>query len=214
MSKVESKKVSRKSPSPSPKRKVVKEKKEKKEKVVKEKKEKVVKEKKEKVVKEKVDEKQTSPFDVVSEKFDELVKTIAGEISEIKNEKKTVGVKFLKSLNKELNSLKKLTLKVSKQKKKVVRKSNNNSGFLKPVSVSKEIIEFTGWDSDGKYSRVDVTKFICNYIKENDLQNPEDRRQINPDKKLQSLLGYNPKKDEPLRYYSIQKYLKSHFSTE
>ncbi len=153
-------------------------------------------------------------LDVVNKQFDDILSTISAEIESVKTDKKSVGVKYLKSLNKQVVTLRKSIMKLSKQKKKIVRKSNNASGFLKPVTISKEIAEFTGWSVKDKHSRVEVTKYICNYIKENDLQDPSDRRKIMPDEKLQNLLRYNPKKDEPLRYYSIQTYLKKHFTTE
>lgn len=212
MSKVETKsKATKKSPSPSPRKKTAT--KEKKSPVVKKEKKTTVKKttvKKEK----KAPVEKPSVLDVVNKQFDELLSTISAEIESIKTEKKNVGVKYLKSLNKQVVALRKSTMKLSKQKKKTVRKSNNVSGFLKPVTISKEIAEFTGWSVKDKHSRVEVTKYICNYIKENDLQDPSDRRKIIPDEKLQNLLGYNPKKDEPLRYYSIQTYLKKHFTTE
>ena len=90
--------------------------------------------------------------------------------------------------------------------------NNSNSGFLKPVQISKEMAKFTGWDASQLKSRVDVTKFLCNYIKENDLQNPKDRRQILADSKLSKLLKYDSKKEtNPLTYFRIQSCLKEHF---
>ena len=212
MSKVETKsKATKKSPSPSPRKKTAT--KEKKSPVVKKEK-KTTTNKEKKSVEKKAPVEKPSVLDVVNKQFDELLSTISAEIESIKTEKKNVGVKYLKSLNKQVVALRKSTMKLSKQKKKTVRKSNNVSGFLKPVTISKEIAEFTGWSVKDKHSRVEVTKYICNYIKENELQDPSDRRKIMPDEKLQNLLGYNPKKDEPLRYYSIQTYLKKHFTTE
>lgn len=144
--------------------------------------------------------------------FDETVELVEQEIQNIReNPKTTKGVKFLRSLNKRLKNLRTRTYKVMKCKKK---KGHNtkNSGFLKPVNISEDMAKFTGWDTKDLRSRVEVTKYICNYIKEHDLQNPEDRRQIRPDSKLQKLLGYNPKKEKkPLMYYSLQTHLKKHF---
>lgn len=215
MSKVEPKsKSTKKSPSPSPRKKTAT--KEKKVVVKKEKKEKktTVKKEKKSVEEKKTPVEKPSILDVVNKQFDDILSAISAEIESVKTDKKNVGVKYLKSLNKQVVTLRKSITKLSKQKKKIVRKSNNASGFLKPVTISKEIAEFTGWSVKDKHSRVEVTKYICNYIKENDLQDPSDRRKIIPDEKLQNLLHYNPKKDEPLRYYSIQTYLKTHFTTE
>ena len=71
---------------------------------------------------------------------------------------------------------------------------------------------FTGWNGEERYSRVDVTKFICKYIRENKLQNQEDRRQIVCDEKLKALLKYDPATAaEPLTYFRLQQYIQRHF---
>lgn len=149
----------------------------------------------------------------VLEDFENMIISIETEIQQLREgPSKTKGVKFLRSLNKNLKLLRNRTARVMKQKHKTGRTNNKNSGFLKPVAISKEMAKFTGWDASELRSRVDVTKYICNYISEHNLQNPDDRRQINPDTKLQKLLGFNPKKSkEPLRYYSLQTHLKHHF---
>lgn len=149
----------------------------------------------------------------VLEDFETMIMSIETEIQQLREgPSKTKGVKFLRSLNKNLKLLRNRTARVMKQKQRSGRSNNKNSGFLKPVAISKEMARFTGWDANELRSRVDVTKYICNYISENNLQNPEDRRQINPDAKLRKLLGFDPKKNkEPLRYYSLQTHLKHHF---
>lgn len=145
--------------------------------------------------------------------FDELVSIVQGEIDRLRESSgKQKGVKFLRSLNKHIKVLRGHSVRVMKQKTKTNRKNNTNSGFLKPVQLSKEMAKFTGWDQSELRSRVDVTKYICNYIRENNLQNPDDRRQIIADKKLANLLQYDSKSDDkPLTYYRIQTYMKNHF---
>lgn len=150
----------------------------------------------------------------VVESFDELVASIESEIARLREtpQTKTKGVKFLRSLGKRVKSLRGQTTRVMKQRVRTNRKNNNNSGFLKPVQISKEMAKFTGWDPELLRSRVDVTKYVCNYIRENNLQNPTDRRQILADSKLSKLLSYDAKKaTEPLTYYRIQTHLKPHF---
>lgn len=145
--------------------------------------------------------------------FDDLLATVEEEIARLReSQTKTKGVKYLRSLGKRVKTLRSQSSRVMKQKKRTVRKNNNNSGFLKPVNISKEMCKFTGWKAGEKKSRVDVTKHICNYIKEHDLQNPKDKRQILADPKLSKLLGYDSKKEsEPLTYYRIQSFMKPHF---
>lgn len=147
--------------------------------------------------------------DTVLEDFDALSKLIDAEIENLRQNSKSNGnVKFLRSLNKNLKVLRTNTTKVMK-KKKTERKNNSTSGFLKPVTISGEMAKFTGWDPKELRSRVEVTKYICDYIKSHDLQNPEDRREIRADAKLQKLLGVTP--EDKIKYYSLQTHLKKHF---
>lgn len=153
--------------------------------------------------------------DTIMQSFEDIISSIESEIDSLREgDNKTKGIKFLRTLNKKLKILKNHSGRIIKNKKTTVRKttSNNNSGFLKPVQISKEMAKFTGWDSEQLRSRVDVTKFLCNYIKENSLQNPTDRRQILADAKLSKLLKYDAKKEGvPLTYFRVQTCLKNHF---
>ena len=149
--------------------------------------------------------------------FDEIITLVENEITNIRNTNtKTKGIKFLRTLNKKIKTLRAQSSRVIKQRntnKTTTR--NTSSGFLKPVKISKEMAKFTGWDQSELKSRVAVTKYICDYIKENNLQNPSDRRQILPDAKLQKLLKFDPKNSkEDLTYYKIQTYIKPHFMSE
>ena len=149
--------------------------------------------------------------DSVIVNFEEIIATIDQEIERLReSQQKSKGVKFLRSLGKKVKTLKGYAVRVMKQKQKTNRKNNTNSGFLKPVKISSDMAKFTGWKPEDLKSRVEVTKYLCNYIRENNLQNPEDRRQIIADKKLTKLLGYK-EGDEPLTYYRIQTYMKKHF---
>ena len=105
---------------------------------------------------------------------------------------------------------KKLT-KLTKSKASRQKKSSNNtrSGFAKPTAVSVELCKFMGLKDGTEVARTEVTKFLTTYIKENNLQNAENKRVIVPDKKLASLLNVG-KKDE-LTYFNLQKYMKPHF---
>ena len=155
--------------------------------------------------------------DSVLNDFDTLVASLDSEIEAVRaasQQTRISGVKFLRSLNKQLKQLKKDTARAMKQRRRNTNKpKNTSSGFMKPVQISREMADFTGWAPEELKSRVDVTKYICNYIREKDLQNPADRREIQPDTKLQSLLGLTKSglKKEPLTYYSLQKKIQPHF---
>ena len=151
----------------------------------------------------------------VLEGFDGIITLIEEEIEILRNSpSKTKGIKFLRSLRKRLNTLRSQTGRVMKKRPQSNRKNNQNSGFLKKVNISKEMADFAGWDPDEKKSRVDVTRYLCDFIRDHDLQNPEDKRQIrvedNP--KLKKLLGYDSKiNSDPLTYYRLQTYMKRLF---
>lgn len=154
--------------------------------------------------------------DMVLDSFDEIIGLIETEITTLRDSQaKTKGVKFLRTIGKRIKTIRNHSARLIKQRNNTNKRTtnnNNNSGFLKPVAISKEMAKFTGWDASQLRSRVDVTKFLCNYIKENDLQNPKDRRQILADSKLSKLLKYDTKKEtEPLTYFRIQSCLKDHF---
>lgn len=149
----------------------------------------------------------------IFESFGSLIELIDLEIARLRESPtKSKGIKFLRSINKRVKTLHSHSGRVMKQRKPSTRNHNLNSGFLKPVKVSTEMCKFTGWDQAELRSRVDVTKYICKYISDNDLQNPADKRQIVADSKLSGLLGYDASKvEEPLTYYRLQTYLKHHF---
>jgi chromatin remodeling complex protein RSC6 len=58
-------------------------------------------------------------------------------------------------------------------------------------------------------ARTEVTREINVYIRANKLQDVNNGRKINPDKKLATLLKLN--KDDELTYFNLQRYMSSHF---
>lgn len=149
--------------------------------------------------------------DTVMDSFDELIQLVDKEIEALRStDNKSKGVGFLRTLNARLKKLQKQTSRIAKGKSKRVG-NTTNSGFLKPVAVSDEMRKFAGWEKDELHSRVDVTKFICQHIKKNNLQKPEDRRQIIPDNTLKKILNIKKDNKDPIPYYQIQKHIKHHF---
>ena len=57
--------------------------------------------------------------------------------------------------------------------------------------------------------RTEVTRRVNRYVKENDLQNPENKKQILADGKLKSLLYLSD--DDELTYFNLQRFMKIHF---
>ena len=151
--------------------------------------------------------------ETVDTEFDSLIEMIHARLESITPEEKKAGVsRLLRNLHKRMKVLKGDVSRISKQRVRGTRQNNTTSGFMKPVKISSDMASFTGWDAGQLRSRVEVTKYICDYIKKNELQNPEDRRQIVPDTKLSKLLGYDTKKeDKPLTYYYLQQKIQPHF---
>lgn len=63
------------------------------------------------------------------------------------------------------------------------------SALTKKIKVSAELAAFVGVD---EISRAEVTKKIWEYIKANNLQDAKDKRQINPDATLATIIGPDP----------------------
>ena len=58
-------------------------------------------------------------------------------------------------------------------------------------------------------ARTEVTRYIINYIKVNNLESKENKKIIVPDDKLRELLQI--KMDDELTYFTIQKFMNKHF---
>ena len=147
----------------------------------------------------------------VEKDFDSLAESVETELQALRDDKNhTVGIRFLRSVCRQLKSLKADALRLLTRKVKKPTTRNGNSGFMKPVKITSEMAKFCGFTADQLVSRVDVTKAICNYVKEKNLQNQTDRRQFTPDAKLSALLGVT----ETITYYTLQKYIQKHFVKE
>jgi chromatin remodeling complex protein RSC6 len=132
--------------------------------------------------------------------FEKIYQSIAlsrKHLSEAYNNTKMIE----KQTNKELKQYQRL---LSKNKKG----NKTPSGFATPGVISSELCMFMEVEGGTTMARTDVTKFIMNYVKTNQLQNPDNKQFILPDVKLKTLLDIQ---DEPLKYFGIQKYMNKHF---
>ena len=146
----------------------------------------------------------------LEQSFDSLLSLLDSEVVSLRSDDKVKGrgVRFLRTVAKQVRQLKTDSLRVSsKRVRRQTAPRSTNSGFMKPVKISRDMQKFTGLRDDQLVSRVDVTKAICQYVKTNNLQNQADRRQFTPDEKLAKLLGTQ----EPLTYYNLQKHIQHHF---
>lgn len=146
-----------------------------------------------------------------SEQVDKLHNSFISHFEEYKAADPSTA-KFLKTYERELRKVKQQAEKLTIPKPR--RKSDPSrqlSGFLKPVAISPSMAKFAGWDASETKSRTDVTTFLCQYIKQNKLQDAADGRVIHADPPLKTLLNYNEESDGVLTFASMQKMLKPHF---
>tara|TARA_X000000950_G_C13720542_1_gene580033 strand:+ start:529 stop:936 length:408 start_codon:yes stop_codon:yes gene_type:complete len=126
-----------------------------------------------------------------------------------------ITLKKLKTdINKLNNDVKKLDLKeknkIIKLQKKMQKKNKRQpSGFARPLNVTNDLCNFMGKTNGTKIARTEVTQYLINYIKKNNLQNNENKKNIIPDKKLIKLLKL--KKEDKLTYFNLQKYMNVHY---
>ena len=78
------------------------------------------------------------------------------------------------------------------------------SGLTKPLKLSDELKDLLGVEED-ELSRPQVVKKLWAHIKENKLQDPENKQYFVPDKKMQPIFG-----TEKVRAFGMVKFLKGH----
>lgn len=149
-----------------------------------------------------VDEVSTTPY---VDEFSSLVSELDNALNLIKSLKNRV-VKLEKQVHRDTKIM---TKKMRGRKNRVRDPNAPKSGFAKEGPVSDAMSKFLGLTKDELISRTDVTKRIHTYCKENNLQNPDDKRKINPDSSLKKLL--NLQKSDELTFFNLQKYMKIHF---
>jgi len=107
-----------------------------------------------------------------------------------------------KTLTKEYERMKKV---ISKTERKRANARTNPNGFAKPTKITDVLCNFLGVPSGTEVSRTDVTRKINQYIKEHNLNKPENKRIILPDEKLSVILGVKPA--EEVSFFHLQRHL-------
>ena len=161
---------------------------------------------------------ETTEVDSMKQRFERLIKTKQDLLIELKRE-----VQELKKMQRDHELALKEASKRSRKKR--VRDENSTrkpSGFASPVVVSDELYSFLesfGVKKGDPIARTDVTRYVTTYIKDKDLQNPENRREIVPDTVLDRLFGPAMEHKDPndatsplvYTYLKLQRYLSQHF---
>lgn len=136
---------------------------------------------------------------------DNLISDILEKFTSLSAQIKTMQ-SSLKLLAKEFDKQKKIIDKVQKKKEKAKK---SPSGFAKPCKISDELCEFIGIPKGTEQSRTDITRFINSYVKQHNLNNPQNRREFFPDKKLKAIL--NVKDGDKVTYFVLQRLIAHHF---
>ena len=121
-------------------------------------------------------------------------------------------IKCAKLINTELKLVHKELSKELRKNRSKKRKSSANrppSGFAKPTQLSDELCVFMGIPCGTERARTQVTKYFCDYFKEHDLQDPNYKRNILPNKAIKDILQL--KEGDDVSYFNLQKYLKIHY---
>lgn len=142
-----------------------------------------------------------SSLETQSTEFVAKLHQLTVSLSALKAEYKLLEKKW----SRELKAAQKASAKSS-------RKSGNRkpSGFIKPTRISDELAGFLNKPVGSEMARTDVTKDITEYIRNNNLQDKQNGRQINPDSKLMSLLKIPS--GEVLTYFNLQRFMSPHFA--
>merc|ERR1711991_362468 len=147
------------------------------------------------------EEKETSVKQV--ETFEEVSKRFSENISDVK--------RLISTLYKDYQVLEKLHRREVKDARKNRRnkgsaKRDVKSGFNKPTPVPEAVAKLFDIEEGTLLARTVVTKMIYQYIKDKGLQNPENKRQINPDKKIKQL--FHLQKGDTLSFENFQTHMK------
>lgn len=136
---------------------------------------------------------------------DNVLTTIVEKVNVLVSNFKEVQL-LLKLLSKDYEKQQKI---IEKAQKKRQNAKNSPSGFAKPNKISDELCDFIGVPHGTEKSRTDITRFINAYVKEHNLNKPENKRFILPDDKLKKILNVSDK--EEINYFILQKLISHHF---
>jgi len=117
-------------------------------------------------------------------------------------------------LQNQVRSLEKVVGKQMRTYQREAKKNKNKgnrkpSGFAVPTKISDELCEFMKKPKGSTVARTEVTQYIIQYIKDNNLQWNENRKIIKPNTPLTKLLAV--KKSDEVTYFNIQRYMNRHF---
>lgn len=151
----------------------------------------------------------------VEEPVDSVVPQISNDFLEFMTKLQAVN-QMLSSLKADFRVLEKKATRelkaAEKASAKKKRKAGNRSpsGFVKPTKISDDLASFLSKPKGSEMARTEVTREINTYIRTHKLQDKDNGRKINADKKLTALLSLGAK--DELTYFNLQKFMSPHFA--
>lgn len=149
-----------------------------------------------------------TPVQLVNQRFESINAKILELTGALKN---LQG--FVKTVHKECQKVAKTS---SGKKSRADRQNAANggakkapSGFAKPTELSPALCTFLDVPEGTHLARTDVTRRLNAYIKEHKLQAEEDKRNIQPDTNMKSIL--NMEEGDKLTFFNLQSYIKHNF---
>ena len=139
----------------------------------------------------------------IGEEFQGVLTMLSGFRGQI-----TMLQNHIRSLEKNVKRKMKALEKESKKNRN--RGNRKPSGFAVPSPISNELCDFMKRPHGSQVARTEVTQFIIQYIRDNQLQYAENRKIIKPDKSLNVLLGTG--KNDEVTYFNLQRYMNRHFT--
>jgi len=134
---------------------------------------------------------------VITQEIDVILKTLLDSQRSLKNLKKDLDKSHLRELK---------NVKKKKKSDNNVKSNKEPSGFNKPALVPDEFCKQPwGCDEGQLIPRTQLTKMVYDYIKDNDLQDPADKRIIHPDDNVKSLFHLEP--GQCLEFKTFQTYM-------
>ena len=87
--------------------------------------------------------------------------------------------------------------------------SPKKTGINMELNVSKKLAAIIGTADGEKISRPQVVKRLWAYLKEHNLQDPENKQYFTPDATMEPVFG-----NERMKAFSMSKYLKEHLTAD
>ena len=135
-------------------------------------------------------------FEQISERFSTNLKKVKELISSLSRDYQILE----KSHKREVKDARK------NRRNKGSTKRDVKSGFNKPTPVPEAVAKLFDIEPGTLLARTVVTKMIYQYIKDNGLQNEEDKREIHPDSKIRKLFQLG--KNDELTFKNFQTHMK------